>query len=218
MHRPTSNQSLARAAFAGIALFLLLVVALHVVQAGSYHPVSQAVSELALGRGGWLMAFAFCSLGTGTLFLGLTLRRLDPRPRVATRLIIASGLLSFVSAFVHADGSGPATTHGQIHQLVGVVTFILMISGMLALVRGFHRNPEWQRLATPTRVWAIAAIVAFVLIPASGTDHFGLAQRVFLGLILSWSLTVSAHAARLSSPIDGEEMGAAGFEPATSRV
>src|SRR5690242_9369026 len=192
MHRLTSTQSLARAAFAGIAVFPLLVVALHLVQAGGYHPVSQAVSELALGRGGWLMAVAFCSLGTGPLLLALPLRRLDPRPRVAVRLIIASGLLSFVSAFVHADGSGPATTHGQIHQLVGVLTFILMISGMFALVGSFRRNAEWQPLATPTRVWAIAAVVAFVLIPIGGADHFGLAQRVFLAVILSWALTVSA--------------------------
>jgi hypothetical protein len=212
MHRLTSTQSLARAAFTGIALFPLVVVILHLVQAGSYHPISQAVSELALGRGGWLMAVAFCSLGTGTLLLALTLRRLEPQPRVASALILASGLLSYVSAFVHADGSGPTTTHGQIHQLVGVVTFILMISGMFALVRNFRRNPEWQPLAAPTRVWAIVAVVAFVLIPVSGSDHFGLAQRVFLALILSWALTVSAHAARRS------EMGAAGFEPATSRV
>jgi peptidoglycan/LPS O-acetylase OafA/YrhL len=212
MHRLTSTQSLARAAFTGIALFPLVVVILHLVQAGSYHPISQAVSELALGRGGWLMAVAFCSLGTGTLLLALTLRRLEPQPRVASALILASGLLSYVSAFVHADGSGPTTTHGQIHQLVGVVTFILMISGMFALVRNFRRNPEWQPLAAPTRVWAIAAVVAFVLIPVSGSDHFGLAQRVFLALILSWALTVSAHAARRA-----EEIGAA-FEPATSRV
>ena len=215
MDRLTSTQSLARGAFAGIAAFPLVVVALHLVQAGSYHPVSQAVSELALGRGGWLMAVAFCSLGAGTLLLGLTLHRLEPRPRVAVRLIMASGLLSFVSAFVHADGSGPATTHGQIHQLVGVVTFILMISGMFALVRSFRRNPTWQPLAAPTRIWAIAAVVAFVLIPVSGADHFGLAQRVFLTLILSWALTVSAYAARHSATTT---MGAAGFEPATSRV
>jgi hypothetical protein len=213
MHRLTTTQSLARAAFAGIAVFPLLVVTLHLIQAGNYHPISQAVSELALGRGGWLMAVAFCSLGTGTLFLALTLRRLNPPPRVAVRLIAASGLLSFVSAFVHADGSGPATTHGQIHQLVGVLTFILMISGMFAAARSFRRIPDWTPLAGPTHIWAIAAVVAFLLIPVSGAALFGLAQRLFLTLILSWALTISAHAAR-----QPEGMGAAGFEPATSRV
>jgi hypothetical protein len=44
----------------------LLVLVLHGVQADRYHPLSQAVSELALGQDGWLMAIAFCSLGTGT--------------------------------------------------------------------------------------------------------------------------------------------------------
>ncbi len=56
MTRPT----LARAALVLIAVFPLIVTVLHLVQAGGYHPLSQAVSELALGRAGWLMAIAFC--------------------------------------------------------------------------------------------------------------------------------------------------------------
>ena len=73
---PTSSSldSRARAAFACIAAFPLIVIVLHLVQAPDYHPLSQAVSELALGRGGWLMTVAFCSLGTGTLLLATILR------------------------------------------------------------------------------------------------------------------------------------------------
>jgi hypothetical protein len=134
--RPT----LARTAITLISLFPLLVLILHGVQAGHYHPLSQAVSELALGRDGWVMAIAFCSLGTGTLFLAAMLRRLDTTPRTAPCLIAASGLLSYVSAVVHADGPHGSTTHGQIHQTVGIVTFILMIAGMFALVRPFRRD------------------------------------------------------------------------------
>jgi hypothetical protein len=150
MTRPT----LARAAVALISVFPLLVLILHGVQAGRYHPLSQAVSELALGRDGWLMAIAFCSLGTGTLLLAAMLRRLDTPPRAAPYLIAVSGLLSYVSAFVHADGPHGSTTHGQIHQAVGIVTFILMISGMFAVVRPFRRDSRFLSLATPTLVWA----------------------------------------------------------------
>jgi hypothetical protein len=197
MNRPTfALPSLARAAVAGIAAFPLIVIVLHVVQAGSYHPLSQAVSELALGREGWLMAVAFCSLGTGTLLLAATLRHLDPQPRIPPLLIAISGLLSYVSAFVHADGSGPATTHGEVHQVVGIVTFILMITGMFGLVRAFRRDPAWRSIATPTLVWAVAAVGGFFLIPISGSAHFGLAQRIFLTIILSWALTISLRADR----------------------
>jgi Protein of unknown function (DUF998) len=192
---PTSR---ARAAFACIAAFPLIVVVLHVVQAGRYHPFSDAVSVLALGRAGWLMAVAFCSLGTGTLLLAITLRHIDPRPRVGPWLIGISGLLGYGSAFVHADGSGPSTTHGQIHQGLGIATFILMISGMFGLFRAFRRDPAWRRLATPTLLWAFAAVAAFALIPLSGSAYFGVAQRIFLGVILGWALTIALHASRPS--------------------
>jgi small-conductance mechanosensitive channel len=176
----------------------LIVFVLHIVQAGDYHPLSQAVSELALGRGGWLMAVAFCSLGTGTLLLALALRHLVPAARIAPWLIGISGFLSYGSAFVHADGTGPSTTHGQIHQGLGIATFILMISGMFSLVRAFRRDPDWRPLATPTLVWAVAAVATFFLIPLSGSNYFGLAQRIFLSVILSWAVTIAFRASRLS--------------------
>jgi Protein of unknown function (DUF998) len=203
MHAVTPMPSrLAHGAVAGIAAFPLIVVALHLVQKGTYHPLSQAVSELALGRAGWLMAVAFCSLGTGTLLLALTLRSLDPQTRVAPWSIAASGLLSYGSAFVHADGPGPATTHGEIHQGLGIATFILMIGAMFALGRSFRRDPRWRSFATPTFAWAVVALAAFFLIPLSGSSYFGVAQRIFLGVILSWALAVACRAGRMSVRAD----------------
>lgn len=199
MTRPT----LARTSIALISIFPLLVLILHAVQAGQYHPLSQAVSELALGRDGWLMAIAFCSLGTGTLFLAAMLRRLDRRPRVAPYLIAASGLLSYVSAFVHADGPHGSTTHGQIHQTVGIVTFVLTIAGLFALVRAFRHDPLFRSFATPTLVWALAAVGGFFLIPVSGAAHFGVAQRIFLGIILSWAVTTATRGLeRATTPVE----------------
>jgi hypothetical protein len=192
MTRPT----LARTVIALISLFLLLVVVLNGIQAGDYHPVRQAVSELALGRDGWLMAVAFCSLATGTLFLALMLGRLDTTPRIAPSLIACAGLLSYVSAFVHADGPHRSTTHGQIHQAVGIATFVLMIAGMFALVRPFRNDPRFQRLATPTLVWALAAAAGFFLMPLAGDAYFGVAQRIFLAIVLSWTLTAAAQGLR----------------------
>jgi hypothetical protein len=206
MHRhPTSRSPLGRAAFAGIAAFVVIVCALHVVQAGTYHPLSEAVSELALGRAGWLMAVAFCSIGTGTLCLAAVQSRLSSQPRVAPCLIGISGALSYVSAFVHADGPGRSTTHGTIHQLVGVTTFILLVSGMFALVRPMRRDHDWRALATPTLVLAIAAVGAFFLIPISGTAYFGVAQRIFLSLVVGWALTMSWHAWHLPATQDKKE-------------
>jgi Protein of unknown function (DUF998) len=193
---PSSSASLPLAAFAATAVFPLIVVVLHFVQRGHYHPLSQAVSELALGRAGWLMAIAFCSIGTGSLLIALALRRIAAQPRVGPALLALSGLLSFVSAFVHADGSGPTTTHGRIHQFAGVATFLLIIAAMFSLIRAFRRDPAWQQIATPTLVWALTAVVGFFLIPISGNAYFGVAQRVLLATFISWQLTVSLYAHR----------------------
>jgi hypothetical protein len=194
-----SRSNLARAAAGGIAVFPLVALALHGVQAGAYHPLSEAVSELALGRDGWLLAIAFCSLATGTLFLAAMLRRLDCSPRVGPALIAVSGVLGYVSAFVHADGQNGTTTHGQIHQGVGIATFLLLIAGMFALVRPFRRDRRFHPLATPTLVWAVAAVAGFFAIPLSGSAYFGVAQRVFLGIILGWALTVALRGAEPAS-------------------
>jgi hypothetical protein len=198
MHSPArSSMSLPLAAFVSTAVFPLIIVILHLVQSGHYHPLRQAVSELALGRDGWLMMIAFCSSGIGTLLVALMLRRIDTHPRIAPTLLAVAGLLSFVSAFVHADGSGPTTTHGQIHQAVGIATFLLIIVSIFSLVRAFRRDPAWRPLAVPTLAWALAAVAGFFLVPIMGAADFGVAQRILLGTCLSWVLTVSLWGRRL---------------------
>lgn len=102
----------------------------------------------------------------------------------------------FVSAFAHADGNNRTTTHGQIHQAVGIATFILMIVAMFSLVRAFRRDSAWSLLAKPTLIWAFAGINGFILAPIGGNAYFGVAQRIFLGILLSWQLTLAVHAYR----------------------
>ena len=86
------------------------------------------MSELALGRAGSLMAIAFCAMAVGTLALAAVLRETTDA-RVAPVLLTVAGLLTLVSAFVHADGpNASTTTHGIIHQASGVLTFLLLVA------------------------------------------------------------------------------------------
>jgi hypothetical protein len=104
---------------------------------------------------------------------------------------------------VHANGPHGSTTHGQIHQTVGIVTFVLMIAGMFALVRAFRHDPLFRSFATPTLVWALAAVGGFFLIPVSGAAPFGVAQRIFLGIILSWAVTTATRGLeRATTPVE----------------
>jgi Protein of unknown function (DUF998) len=198
-------------AVCSIALFPLIAVLLQIVQSAHYSPARQAVSELALGRAGWLMMIAFCAMGLGTVLVAQTVRRDMAGARVPSLLLAIAGLLDFVSAFVHADGeTGASTTHGQIHQLAGIATFVLIISCMFLLVRPLRRNPAWRGLATPTRRWGFTAVAAFVAIPVSGDAYFGVAQRGFIAISLSWVVTISVKAFRVERRIAS---GAAPIQP-----
>lgn len=144
-----SNRSLANAALAALATFPLIVIALHIVQRGHYHPLSQAVSELALGRAGWLMWIAFCGAGTGLICLGILHRRLVERSRTAPVLLATAGILAYVSAVFHADPENATTTslHDEIHQTASLIAFVMIIIAMFVSSRRFHQDPRWQRLA-----------------------------------------------------------------------
>jgi hypothetical protein len=207
MHHPAlSTRSLTGIALAGLATFPIIVVVLHLVQRGHYHPLSQAVSELALGRGGSLMAVAFVASGMGTLCAAAVLRRTLTGSRTVAAILSVSALGSFVSAVFHADGEAAKTsTHGQIHQAAGVLTFVSVVLVMFLCSRRFRRDPAWRPMAWPTRLWTAAAVATFVLIPFAGNAYFGLAQRLFIGTMFTWLLTVVTYARRrLTAPVERE--------------
>lgn len=199
-----SNRSLANAALAGFATFPLIVVALHVVQRGHYHALSQAVSELALGRAGWLMWIAFCSAGTGLLCLALLHRRLVQRSLAAPILLSLAGLLACVSAVFHADPENATTAslHDQIHQTASLIAFVSVILAMFVSSRRFHLDPRWQRLARPTLIWAICSLATLLVIPNLPDSLFGVGQRIFIATWLSWTIAVSAYARTLATRAD----------------
>src|SRR5881398_1531081 len=100
---PLSTRTLATATLAGLATFPVLVTVLHVVQRGSYDPASQAVSELALGRAGWLMAVAFPAAGLGVLGFSALIRRTDPGAVAVPVLGILSAVATMLAAVFRAD-------------------------------------------------------------------------------------------------------------------
>jgi hypothetical membrane protein len=196
-----SNRFLATAALAGLATFPIIVVALHIVQRGEYHPLGEAVSQLALGRAGWLMWIAFCAAGTGLICLGILHRRLVESSRTAPVLLVVAGLLAYVSAVFHADPENATTTslHDEIHQTASLIAFICVIAAMFISNRRFKRDPRWRRFARPTLVWAIASVATLFLIPVVGDSLFGLAQRIFIATWLSWAIATSARARAVTS-------------------
>lgn len=205
-----STRALATGTICGVITFVAIVAILHVVQHGRYHPLSEAVSELALGRGGWLMFVAFSALATGTLCAAAMLRRLTSSTAAPALLAIAGGL-SYVSAVFHADGENARTTlHGEIHQTAGIITFVLVVAAMCTCWRTFRRDQRWQPLARSTLACTGGSLVAFFLTPAVGAADFGLVQRLFLAICLSWLFVVGAYGRRLT--VGEAERASSGYD------
>jgi hypothetical protein len=206
---PMSTRQLASRAFTCVAVFPVVVVLLNVVQHAHYDPKVQAISELALGRGGVLMVVAFLSLASGIALLALILgRTLDRGRAIRWMLYLAAVLAGPMSAFFHTDLVGhPTTTHGAIHDNSGLAAFLLMLASMHVAGWLFRRQPVWRGFAVPTLVWAVAATGAFFLIPAMPA-HFGLAQRIFVGAFVSWLLAATAYARHMSLPTAGATVAA----------
>ena len=72
------SESVRRAATAGVALmavFPVTVVILNLVQLGRYNPAADAISLLALGRGGLALNVAFITGGAVSFIMAWVLRR-----------------------------------------------------------------------------------------------------------------------------------------------
>jgi hypothetical protein len=183
-----------------LLVFPVTVTVLQQLQSPGYSPIGMAMSELALGTAGGAMTIAFCSMGVGTILVALLIRTRHPRARVAPAVLVVAGVLDIVSAFFHTNGQDePDTTASTIHMIAGISTFLLVIVAMFASVRPFVRSHDWRRFGRLTLAWAILAFAAFFLVPVLGDDRFGLAQRLFVGVWLTWLIAVAVKA-RMTAP------------------
>jgi hypothetical protein len=112
---------------------------LHVVSP-EVDPVTRPVSEYALGKFGWLATTRTLAEGVGAIALAVALlleRAVALRvERAAALLLLLVGLLKLAMPLFPVDAMGtPATSAGQIHDILGNVTFFLFPLAALLLFR-----------------------------------------------------------------------------------
>lgn len=192
------DRGLAAASATGVGFFVVTAALLPIVQAGHYDIVRQAISELALGTGGWLLNTGFVLMGVGAVCLAAVLRR-TTGARVGPILLALVGPLDVVSATFHATRfDQPPDTAAVIHMVAGITTFLITILAIFAMVQPFSRISAWRRFSRPTLVWACVSAGAFVgLGPGvTGVSQFGLNQRAMAVTFLTWMLTTAFLAFR----------------------
>lgn len=163
--------------YLGVCGFLLPVIYLHIIQINTgYNPIYQHMSELALGKNGFLMVIAFSSLALSTLGTLLILATLKKSLSISSLLTIAT--ISFIGAGIFKLGS-----YTELHvALVGLafITLVLCMYLTPRLINKFRAKPY------SFICWGLGASTAIFVACGLSILPTGLAQRLAATCLLLW--------------------------------
>ena len=160
---------------AGVIGFVVIVTYLHFAQAG-YDPVHQFMSELALGRHGFLMLWAFMSFALAVAGSIIILAAYGVHPVIKMLLGMAS--LSLAGAGIFKLGAD--TT---LHISLVALAFFLVVLSMYLIPR---TTAAFQKPLIATFCWGLGAGTALCVGLGQGPLPIGIAQRLAAACILLW--------------------------------
>jgi hypothetical protein len=202
------SQSLSLLAALGIVgQVVLLASALLLPIWSQYSLIHDNISELALGRYGFVQTAAFLIAGVGTLGLAFTIRELTKGSwgsRVGSLLMAVYGAGAILSAVFptdridsRADLSSLSAT-GTIHIGVAIASFLSVIVGMFVLSRTFAQANSWRSFSR----WPVffpAGALALIIVQQEG-PLIGLLQRALVTVISAWLILVALRARSVVTP------------------
>ena len=192
---------------AGLAIFAVAVVALHVLQP-ALSPSNEAVSYYVHGNHGWLLTIGLIALGIASLTLTAALRRATggSGARAGRWLLGIWSVGVLLGGVFPADPAGnwsaPPTLPGMIHGNAAMVAFLALPVAALFLARSFRHDPRWKRSARLLSVLAVATALSLVVFYASLLPVFirpgppillGLSERILLGIYVAWLAAVAIN-------------------------
>src|SRR5215218_9333182 len=153
----------ARATLAGAVFFAASALLLPLLS--EYTLAQDYISELAIGRFGFVQTLAFVALGLGSLALATGIReatRGSWGSLVGSVLFGLFGVGVLLDAFFPIDRGGmqSQTVVGTVHILSASVAFVCVVLALVALVTFFLPIGEWA----------------------------GLFQRIFVGVVIAWMI------------------------------
>lgn len=194
---------LATAAIVG--QIVLLASALLLPLISEYSLTGDNISELVLGRYGWVQTIAFVAAGVGTLALAYAIRQLTWGTwgsRIGSLFAGVYGAGALLVAVFPTDRIDRAedvwtqSTTGTIHTVVSLVSFLAMVTAMFVLTRTFRLNPRWKSLS-PWIVLFPAAALLLLFVQSEG-PWVGIMQRLLVGVIAAWIVLVAIRVRALA--------------------
>ena len=215
--RTTIVQSAARLSMAATLLFLVLLLALHIIEP-QFAPSWRLVSEYATGSYGWVMTLAFLCMACACVILCIAMR-----PHIVTRagkiglgFLVATAVgLAMAAAFPIDPITAPpgaGTVHGMLHGIATIIGLPSLPIAALLLSRSLLRNPAWEKakrglLITAHATWVSLAVMIALLVvqlPHAGgfgpTVWVGWTNRLVMVVYSGWLLTAAWYALQTSKP------------------
>ncbi|MDG6921583.1 MAG: DUF998 domain-containing protein [Nitrososphaerota archaeon] len=138
------------------------------------------------------MAFAAAGVGGMSLAAALSLPNSKGAYGAGALLLFIAGGGTLVLGLSPIDLPGAAATaHGVVHSVASLLVFVTQPVGAVLVSRRFGPRELWATFIA----FAVAAAV-FVLNNALSLWATGLSERVFLGVIVSWSALASVRTIR----------------------
>ena len=208
---PSRAKTLATVGLAGFVYFAVSLVALHFLRA-DYDPVTQNVSQYAVGPYGYLMTAAFFILGPAVIALAIGLfEGVTPPPRLGCLALGTAGLCVVLVGFLRVDPKPGAMPMSEtIHNSAFMASFFFTLVAMLALTARFKVDSSWRLRHRISLVLSVAAVLGLLLfIALFDTDWRGLVQRGCIVTTLSWLLLLSARLWSIASAESEREASSA---------
>lgn len=204
--RSTAHQS-QRRGFATLVFLALLGPAWSVATAWLLPAVSEFtllgdnISELALGRYGFLQQAAFVVAGFGAVSAAEVIRRTTgeaPGSLLGSILVAIYGIAAFAMVLFPTDPiDDPSDVRslspaGMVHVIGAGIGFLSVLVAMSVLTWSFRRDTRWRPL-TPWIALFPAATVVLLAVQAEG-PLVGLLQRLLLATISAWLVLIVLRA------------------------
>jgi len=223
---PPSRNSLRLLALAAVVgQVVLMASALLLPLVSEFDLIGDTMSELVLGRFGWVQTIAFVVAGIGTLALAYALRQLTTGTwgsRLGSLLVGVYGVGAVLTAIFPTDRvDSPAdlaalTTTGLIHVAISLVSFVSMIVAMFIFVRTFALEPRWRSL-TPWVVLLPVSALSLLFVQSQG-PWVGIMQRLMVGVVAAWIVIVAVRVRAIAASGEADPSGQRVYSGSPQRI
>jgi hypothetical protein len=194
------------AALAIVGQVVLLASAWLLPFVSEYSLVGDNISELVLGRYGFVQTIAFLLAGAGTLALAFAIRKvtIGAWQSLTGSLLVgvfgAGAILSAIFPTDRVDSQADVwsqSTTGLIHSFVFLVSILCMLVAMYVLTRTFMEKPRWRSLARWLMFFPAGTLALFV-VQGQG-PLVGILQRALITIVAAWQILVALKIRSLNS-------------------